>query len=142
MASSALYDDDYREPVKVDTDGDGVGEDTRKELATIVVPAQVERDREELQRLTASGDVPDSAVGLVVHLRQMEREGLVDANGELAIHKNDRLVKIADRQGNTVNDFSRVQLYCTEVRRLSADVGSTSNCALLMFAEQRAKGRV
>jgi hypothetical protein len=142
--AASAYDSEFREITLTDTDGDGVGEDDRVESATITVKAQVETDREELQRMSPSGDVPDSSVALVCHLFDLENAGLVDSNGIIAIQKGDRLVKIRNKNGTTAMSFDsahgRTPIYCTHVKRLDGWLGQSSNLVLLLFRE-RATGR-
>lgn len=133
------YDDDFREPIKRDSNADGLGEEQREEQAEIQIKAQIETDRGELQRLAGIGDVPDSAIGLVVHLRELEAASLFDTTtGELAIHKNDRLVKIDDKRGRRVRTFDRVPVFCYHARLLDGWIGRTANLALLLFSERPA----
>ena len=85
--------------------------------------------------MARGGDIPDSAIGLVVHMRDFEREGLVNADGSLVIRKNDRLQRILDKRGNPVNTFDP-NLICIHAKRTQADIGSTSNNALLIFGDR------
>jgi hypothetical protein len=140
MGTQSRYDDIWRETIKTDTDDDGVGDTYREEKATITIPVQAERDRDELQRLTRGGDVPDGAIGLVVHMRHMEQNGYVNSDGDLAITKMDRLDKLVDKRGTTVDKFTTPQLFCHHVHRLQADIGRTSNLALLLFSDIRPVG--
>lgn len=146
-SSAGAYDDDFREVTLTDNDGDGTGEDDRVDQAELTVKAQIETDREELQRMTGSGDIPDTSIGLVLHTRDLERATppLIDANGIIAIQKGDRLVRIRNRDGTTAMSFDsshgRVPLYCTHARRTDGWLGGHSNLVLLMF-EERPSGRV
>jgi len=142
-SSAAGYDDDFRETTLSDTDGDGVGDaEGRLEMATISVKAQIETDRQELQRMTGTGDVAQTQLGIVVHLRDLERLGYVDSAGRLAIKKADRLVRVRARRGDkVVMEFDRVPIYATHVVRLNAWLQHDSNLALITFGE-RARGRV
>ena len=55
------FDPDFKEPVLVDRDGDGVAERERTELPAIRVPCQVEPKVFEDLRMLASGASPPSA---------------------------------------------------------------------------------
>ena len=59
------FDPDFKEPVLVDRDGDGVAERERAELPAIRVPCQVEPKVFEDLRMLASGDSPRSDISLV-----------------------------------------------------------------------------
>jgi len=136
MSADGVYDDDWREPLKVDGDGDGLGEEQRKEGATIRVKANIERDRDELRKMTRGGDLPDSSVGIVVRMLDMELAGLVKADGSLTFKKSDRLVQILDKREQVVDSFTSQPLYLDHVMRLQADIGHTSNFALMLFTDR------
>lgn len=141
-AAAGGYDEDFRETTLTDTDDDGLGDaDGRVESATISIKAQIETDRQELQRMTGTGDVTQTQLGLVVHMRDMENLGYVEVNGDLKVRKGDRLVKIRNKAGLTRMDFGRTPIYVTHAVRLNAWLGNDSNLALLTFGE-RARGRV
>lgn len=142
-ATAGGFDDVLQEVTFEDTNGDGIGEPLRKEDGPdyTTFPAQVETDRDEMQRMAGSGDVPDSAIALVVHMRDMERLGLTDATrpGGIAIQKGDRLVRILDRRGVAVREFAgpdKGGLYCTHVKPLDAWLGSRANLTYLAFSER------
>jgi len=135
------YDDDFRETTLSDTDDDGLGDQSgRVEMATISVKAQLETDRQELQKMTGTGDVTETELGIVVHMKDIEELGYVEANGDLKIRKADRLVRIRNKMGATRMDFSRVPIYATHVQRLNAWLGHDSNLALITFGN-RPRGR-
>jgi hypothetical protein len=141
-ATAGGYDDDFRETTLTDTDADGVGDtEGRVESADISIKAQLETDRQELQRMTGTGDVAQTQLGLVVHMKDMEALGYVEANGDLKIRKADRLVRIKNKAGVTRMDYARTPIYLTHAIRLNAWLGYDSNLALLTFGE-RARGRV
>jgi hypothetical protein len=136
------YDDDFRETTISDTNDDGVGDtEGRVESAEISVKVQIEPDRQELQRMTGTGDVAETALGLLVHNADLERQGLVESTGKLKIRKGDRLVRIRNKMGVTRMDFSDVPIYVTHVVPGSAWLGHDSNLTLITFGE-RARGRV
>lgn len=86
------YDDDFREAVLVDGDGDGVAEPLRREFPPVRVPCQVEPRTFEALHMTPSGNAPASEVELVFHFRDLEGLGLVDAaTGEALVRPSDRL---------------------------------------------------
>ena len=70
------FDPDFKEPVLVDRDGDGIAERERTELPAIRVPCQVEPKVFEDLRMLASGDSPRSDISLVFHFKDLERLGL------------------------------------------------------------------
>lgn len=138
QATSAAggYDPDYRTTCLTDGDGDGIGETDRIEGADIEFKAQIENDMEEMQKMVKTGDLSDSAVGLVVHLRDLNRAGLITAARPLGVKKGDRLVSQKDRTGATVKTYDAPLLYCTHAKHLDAYIGRRANMALLIFSER------
>lgn len=112
------YDPDFKEPVLVDEDGDGVAEPLRLEHPPIRVPCQVEPDALEDLRMTTSGNTPRSSLKLVCHFRDLERLGLVDAaSGSALIRPGDRLGALYTRDGVHVETVRNPPgLYVTEAR--------------------------
>jgi hypothetical protein len=96
-SSPVQMDEDFREPVRVDRNGDGIGEERRRELPPVYVPCQVEPKKFEEQRQLSSGNSPDSALELVMHFVDLERLGLVDQGGNAVIAVGDRLGGIYTR---------------------------------------------
>jgi hypothetical protein len=135
-SAAAGYDPDYRTVRLVDGDGDGIGETARKDGDEFSFKAQIENDMEELQRLIKSGDLPNSAVGLVVHLRDMDRAGLITAARPLGVKKADRLVKQKDRTGAVVKTYDAPLMYCTHARHLDGYIGRRPNLALFVFGDR------
>ena len=58
QAMAPDYDEDFKEPVLVDTDDDGVGEPFRREHPPVRVPCQVEPEALEALRMATSGNTP------------------------------------------------------------------------------------
>ena len=56
------YDSDFKEPVLVDRDGDGIGERMRAEHAPVRIPCQVDTKAFEELRMFAAGNAPRSHV--------------------------------------------------------------------------------
>jgi hypothetical protein len=112
------YDDDFKEPALLDTDGDGAGETYRREHPPVRVPCQVEPQTIEALRMTAAGNTPQSSLDLVFHFKDLERLGLIDAlTGEALIRPSDRLSGLFDTEGNLVWAIRTPPgLYVTEAR--------------------------
>ena len=112
------YDDDFKEPALLDTDGDGSGESYRREHPPVRVPCQVEPQTVEALRMTAAGNTPQSSLDLVFHFKDLERLGLIDAlTGEALIRPSDRLSGLFDTEGNLVWAVRTPPgLYVTEAR--------------------------
>jgi hypothetical protein len=112
------YDEDFKEAILVDADGDGVGESLRREHPPVRVPCQVEPVALDSVRMTTAGNAPDSRLDLVFHFRDLERMGLVDAaTGEALIRTSDRLGALYDAVGQLVWAVRTPPgLYVTEAR--------------------------
>jgi hypothetical protein len=112
------YDPDFKEPVLIDEDDDGVGEAWRLELPAVRVPCQVEPEAFEAIRMTGSGNAPRSSLDLVFHFKDLERLGLVDgATGDALIRPGDRLGAIYDLAGSLVQAVRTPPgLYVTEAK--------------------------
>lgn len=112
------YDPDFKEPVLIDEDDDGIGEQRRRELPPVRLACQVEPDAFDVMRMLAAGNAPRSQIELVFHFADLEREGLVDpATGDALIRPGDRLVAIYDRAHALVQAIRTPPgLYATEAR--------------------------
>ena len=145
---SSGYDPDFKEPVLLDRDGDGIAERERIELPPIRVRCQVEPHLFEDLRMLASGDSPRSDVRLVFHFRDLERLGLVDpATGDARIRPNDRLAGLYDLGGSLVQAIRTPPgLYVTEAQPRGFGLGRSRprrNLLLVTFeARQLAPTRV
>ncbi|MCU0658093.1 MAG: hypothetical protein MUF64_23365 [Polyangiaceae bacterium] len=115
---TAGYDPDFKEPVLVDPDDDGLGQSTRREHPAVQVPCQVEPEVFEALSMFASGNSPSSQVKLVFHFRDLERMALVDpASGDALVRVWDRLGALFDRGGALVQRIRTPPgLYVTEAR--------------------------
>lgn len=112
------YDADFKEPVLIDRDDDGIAEPLRREFPPVLVPCQLEPEAFATLRMASSGNAPRSEFVLIFHFRDLERLGLVDATtGDALIRSSDRLVAIRDRAGALVQAIrSPPGLYVTESR--------------------------
>lgn len=112
------YDPDFKEPVLVDADGDGVAEPFRREHPPVRVPCQVEPEALEAMRMTTSGNTPRSSLDLVFHFRDLERLGLVDpTSGDALIRPGDRLGALLTLDGDVMQAVRTPPgLYVTEAR--------------------------
>jgi len=112
------YDEDFKEPVLIDADGDGVAEPFRRELPPVRVPCQVEPEAFQALRMASAGNTPKSSLDLVFHFRDLERLGLVDPiTGDALIRPSDRLGGLYDVEGQLVQAVRTPPgLYVTEAR--------------------------
>jgi hypothetical protein len=133
--ASSGYDDDFKEPVLADSDGDGIADNRRVEMPSIRIPCQVETGRDEALRMTDGGNVPDSMLVLIFHFADLERMGLVDTATKRPLLKNgDRLAALYDRTGMLVEKMPGEGLYATEVRSLGFGLGLRRSYRNLLLA--------
>ena len=112
------YDSDFREPVLVDTNDDGIGERVRREHPALLLPCQVEPEAFDALQMAPAGNTPRSLVRLVFHFAHLEREGLIDsATGDARLRVGDRLGAIYDAAGELVQRIRTPPgLFVTEAR--------------------------
>ena len=135
-------DEDFKEPILVDRDDDGIGERARNELPPVRVPCQIEPAVFEQERMYPAGSSPRSQVSLVFHFADLERLGLVDATtGEALVRPGDRLGGIYDKGGRLVQTIRTPPgLYATEARPLGFGLHRwrpSRNLLLVTFEERR-----
>jgi hypothetical protein len=122
---SGGYDPDFREPVLVDGDGDGLGLSARREHPPVRLPCQVEAKVFDALQMAATGNTPDSTIELLFHFRDLEHRGLVDAeSGQPLIHPGDRLAGLYDAAGSLVFTVTNPPgLFVREARPLGFGLG-------------------
>ena len=112
----------------------------RRELADIMVRAQVEVINLNKLNQGPAGNVPDYRTMFVVHYRDLERNGLVDTvTGRPAINNNDRIVRMQTRYGKVLRVFEDPQVFITETRDGNGWLGYDRNL-LLLITNDRPKG--
>jgi hypothetical protein len=138
------YDPDFKEPVVVDQDDDGIGERVRQEYPSVRVPCQVDTKAFDELRMMASGNAPRSRLDLVFHFKDLERMGLVDAaSGDALIRPGDRLAAIRDLCGDLVQEVRTPPgLYVTEARPIGfgLNMARPRRNLLLVTFEDRQQG--
>jgi len=140
------YDRDFKEPVLVDLDDDGVSERIRREYPPIKVPCQVEPNTFEALSMHASGNVPDSEISLVFHFNDLERLDLVNVDtGDALIRPGDRLGAIYDKQGKLIQRIRNPPgLYVKEARPIGFGLNMSNprrNLLLVTFTDRRQAAR-
>ena len=140
------YDPDFKEPVLVDTDDDGIGERVRQEHPPVRVPCQVDTKAFEELRMFASGNAPRSRIDLVLHFKDLERLGLVDpATGDALVRPGDRLGAIYDKAGALVQAVRTPPgLYVTEARPIGFGLNLARprrNLLLVTFEDRQPAAR-
>lgn len=137
------YDPDFKEPVLVDADDDGVAERIRREFPPIRVPCQVEPEAFQALRMATAGNTPKSSLDLVFHFRDLERLGLVDPiTGDALLRPSDRLGGLYDVAGRLVQAVRTPPgLYVSEARPIGFGLGRRHprrNLLLVSFEDRPA----
>lgn len=132
------YDEDFREPEIVPPgSGSARGEVVREE-SILQVSAQIEPDTMDQLRMMASGNSPDSEMKLALHFRELERKGLLDADGRPTIRVNDRLDAIRNkRTGDIIERIPNPPgLFVIEVQSRSFGLGTHRNLCVLTLEDR------
>lgn len=103
-AASPGYDPVFRETVKVDTDGDGLGEPGQAYHAEETITVQMDPTTTDSLRAHALGQDPERDVLMLAHFRELEDLGLVGADGMALLWEGTRLVRVEDLTGQPVYD--------------------------------------
>ena len=138
VLGAPAIDPDFHEPVVLAPAPDAIGPLARHELPPVRVPCQVEPESVEALHMIGSGNEPSSRVQLVLHFRDLEERGLVDASsGCAAIAPGDRVSGFYDQAGALVQ---AVDLYVVEARPLAFGFGllRPRRNLLLLVLEARA----
>lgn len=119
------YDEDFREIRRVDTDGDGIGDDGRVEHAEETIDCQLGSRTLEALRMAALGNVPQSDMILWLHIPDLETAGLIDSSTRhCLINVGTRLVRIENRLGELELEVpSEPGLFVTESRLSGPGLG-------------------
>ena len=135
----AGYDPDFKEPVVVDQDDDGIGERVRAEHEPVRVPCQVDTKVFEELRMFASGNAPRSRIDLIFHFKDLEQLGLMDvASGDALVRPGDRLAALYDKAGELVQAVRTPPgLYVTEARPSGFGLGRARPRRNLLVASFR-----
>jgi len=137
------YDDDFKETIvfdQPDASGNTVTRGSTRQESNVCVYAQIDTTFFERLQQLRSGASPDSAIELTFHISDLEQRGLIDLDtGDTLLKVNDRLVSIADCQGNLIQTIPTPPgLYITHIRP-SAFMGRTRNLFVAQF-EDRLQG--
>ena len=138
--SAGAYNHVMREPILVDTDGDGIGEYPSELYASETkVPGQLESNSTELFNMMSGGNLPESNIFVSFSRGRLEMLGLMDTDGRPKIKTGDRWVRAEDMAGNVMWTFNRPDagLVCEEIRMSDAFIGGRSNWFLATFKSRK-----
>jgi hypothetical protein len=136
--SSSSYDSVLREPSTTD-DGSELGLDGRAET-TITVPGQIEPTAFGRLDMLATGNSPDAGMVIVHHFADLERLGLVDANGMATIKVGDRLSAVYEWPAGSVKVLDVPDppgLYVTESMPGGFGLGRKRNLLLVRLDDRK-----
>lgn len=115
----------------------GPREKARKELPLIRLRCQVEEAAIDAQRQGPGGNVPETRVVYVVHFKELEEKGLVDAeSGKPLVGPNDRIVALYTKHGVLERTFGPPDVFITEARGGSYSLGHRRNLLQLISSER------
>jgi hypothetical protein len=140
---TAGYHPVFREPVKLPSSGgEGPGTTNRKEGSTYRVPAQIEPISFDQLDMLIAGNSPNARFQLVMHFRDLENAGRVDATGGASVRVGDRLAAIYTMQEALVHDLTSSPLFVTEVRPIGfgLSMGTSRRNLLLIVLQDRKTG--
>ncbi len=108
------FDPVFREPIRLQN-GTQEGESARRELEPLDMKCQVEDEVWEQVQMLATGNSPLTRLTLIFHYRDLEEQGLVDAEtGEqLAPRVGDRLISM-HKTDSTLIRLAPPRLYCIQ----------------------------
>lgn len=135
-------DKDFREPNL--QGADPVGVVGRAESTVINMPCQVEDEEFETLRQQTQGNVPTSRVSLAFHAIDLEKQGLIDANGNANIRVNSRLNRILLSKDNSLvwKPPNPPGLFLTAIRPASFGLSGLKRNLFLSVWEDREIGAV
>jgi hypothetical protein len=133
--SAGAVDPDFRRvrPAHVN----GVRTGGRREAAAITVPCQVEQARGADQRPGPSGATQDTQLTIVLHVRDLRRLDLLDAEGNPKIRAGARLVALRKKDGSLVQRTN--ELLVTEVLPAGYGFGSADRNLFVIRFDDRPK---
>lgn len=139
FTGAPVEDPDFKEPVRFDQDGDGVGEPPNVELPALRLRCQVDAEAYEALRMAASGETPRQGFDLLFHVSDLQRQGLL-VDGQPLIRPRDRLAGLYDLAGKVVYVVATPPgLYVSQVRPTGFGMGLPNprwNLLRVSFAER------
>jgi hypothetical protein len=108
----------------------------RVELPEVRLKAQTEIFDGDRQQQGPAGNVPQSKLVLVFHMKQLEQLGLVDEDGQPLIHVGDRLDAIYTKTGKLVRRYTNPQMFATEVPQHAFGLGFDQNLLNVVFDDR------
>lgn len=136
------YDEVLREPITYN-DASGNRVDSRRELAEIRVPCQVEVLSDEKLREMVTGDDSVSNMIFVFHRLHLEQAGLLDSNRNVVLKKGDRISQIerfGAPTGTVTKKLEPPGLYVWEMRSASWGFGPDGHDLELAIMQKRREG--
>lgn len=108
----------------------------------IRIPCQVETTKTDDLRETPTGNAPQTMFRVVLHFRDLEKGGLVDALGRAKFRVNDRIAGIYRLNGEVQHIYEDPPgAYVTQVEPVGFGFGGHRNLVVL-WCEDRSRGKL
>ena len=137
------YDNTFRAPVRI-PDGSYRGKKARVEAAPLLLRCQFEVAQLNALGMLASGWMTENDCGCLLHLRDVERAGLITALGDSTLWLGTRLDALYDLRRNLVQRWvDPPGMYCVKSEPGAfGEIGFSRDLLLLRFTprEQGKKG--
>ena len=130
------YDDDFREPVIIPPEEEGVSSRgvVRRVETLVRVFAQFEDDTFDLVSMMATGNSPSGRLRCYVHFKELEQRGMVSADGSTPFRLSDRLAAVYNKNGTLIQTIPNPPgLFCVEVQPRLDGLSGTRNLLRLSF---------
>lgn len=135
--SAGNYDETFRTP-KIQATADGVGEVIREEKTEVRVPAQLATGTFDRLALLEHGRIGETTdLEATFHFRDLQRLGLVRADGRAKILVGVRMSKIEDKKGNVLFVFDEPDGMWVTAARPSGFLGPSRNLWVVTFSPRR-----
>lgn len=108
----------------------------RRELPEVRLKAQIEVFDGDRLVQAPTGNLPQSKFVAVFHMKELEKLGLIDDDGQPLIHVGDRLDAIYDKRGQLKRRYTNPQMFVTEVPQHAFGLGYNQNLLNVVFDDR------
>lgn len=122
--------DILRAPVVINQGG--VRTVARVEMAEVKVPCQREDKTLDQLSMAFTGNDPVTTIAFVLHRKDLDRLGLLDSDGNCVLKARDRIARVEDKRGNTVETWPK-PLFIYEIRGGSHGMGPTGRDLQIVY---------
>jgi len=135
------YDDVFGAP-KLEDDGSQLGAPSEKFHPQDSIPCQVDRNVWGQEEMSGGGGEQATEAVFTLHFKDLERLGLVRADGSPRFSIGDKIVELRRKSGALVRSWADKPLYVTQVEDagMGIDIGAPTRNLLYLHAQFRRKG--